>query len=659
MRSALCRTRWFVACLLSLLCTLPATPAAAGGLSPDLQAQVQRDPLSLRPVRVIVQLNRTGILSSLLALTYRAQWLGDLPLINATVLSVPQATLPLLSLDPLVAWISPDRKVGARWDRDTETLGANQVWVQPGATGRGIRVAILDTGLHPQAADLSGTTGSNRTVAWKDLVNGRRTPYDDSGHGTHVAGIVAGSGAASNGQFRGSAPSAEIVAVKVLDEECKGQVSTIIQGLTWCVQQRKALNLRVVNLSLGHRPGESYRNDPLCKAVRKAVSHGLVVVCSAGNGGKGSDEKPQYGGILSPGIEPTAITVGATNTHETRFRGDDSVASYSSRGPTYVDHLPKPDIVAPGNRIVSLRAPDSVADRNYPQHRIAPAAYGGTSSTAAYAVMSGTSMASAQVSGVVALMLQANPSLTPNATKALLMYTAQPLALRDASGQPLSPGLSLLTQGAGSVNAVGAVEVARQAGATTTVGAEWLQSTVVPRSTIAGFTFAWGQRVIWQDTLLQGLDLAGLLQSAWARLDPWGSDLAWVGNIFSRDSGVQAEQESWGQQLTWSDDPYYEYPPEEPPYDPGAEESYYPPDEYPDPESSPDETSGGPAGADPYEDPYSYDPYYYEPYSDPYYYEPYYYDPYYDPYYDETYYQEPYYDEPHPETSPYDSTAPY
>lgn len=611
MRQAVCRTHWVIASLLALLVIFPASPAAAGELAPDLKAQVSRDPLSSRPVRVIVQLSRSGVLSALLALAYRAQWLGDLPLINATVLSVPQSTLPLLSLDPLVAWISPDRKVGARWDRDTESLGANQVWVRSGAKGAGIRVAVLDTGLHPQAADLERPGGS-RTIAWKDLVHGRSTPYDDSGHGTHVAGIIAGSGAASNGQFRGSAPSAEIVAVKVLDGECRGQVSTIIRGLAWCLQQRSALNLRVVNLSLGHRPGESYRNDPLCKAVRRAVSQGLVVVCSAGNGGKDSHGRTQYGGILSPGIEPTAITVGATNTHETRFRGDDTVATYSSRGPTFADHLPKPDLVAPGNRIVSLRAPDSTADRLYPQHRIDPAAYGSGAGTSPYCVMSGTSMASAQVSGVVALMLQAQPALTPNATKALLMYTAQPLELRDAKGAPLSSGLSLLTQGAGSVNAVGAVELARRVNATTPVGAAWLEDSLAPRSTIAGFTFAWGQQVIWQDTLLKGFDLAGLLQSAWARLDPWGSEVFWSGTVDSRESGVSRDRETWGQQLTWSDDPYSTDSPEEESYDPDSEES----------QVSPDEPSGDADGTDPYESS-SYDPYYYEPYSDPYYEESY------------------------------------
>src|SRR5262249_19005156 len=160
--------------------------------------------------------------------------------------------------------------------------------------------------------------------------------------------------------------------------------------------------------------------------------------------------EPLYGGIDCPANEPSAITVGALNTHGTGPRADDTVCSYSSRGPTYLDQAAKPDLVAPGNEILSVRAPGSYLDQAYPGNRVR---WNPSAAQPEYFRMSGSSMAAPQVAGIAALMLDANPLLSPNAVKAVLMYTAQRLDLRDALGQPLAPGLSVLTQGAGSVNA--------------------------------------------------------------------------------------------------------------------------------------------------------------------------------------------------------------
>src|SRR5205823_2664927 len=275
----------------------------------------------------------------------------------------------------------------------------------------GVSVAVLDTGVSTKFTDFNAIGGkTSRIVAWKDVVSGMASPSDENGHGTHVAGIVLGSGNESNGLFTGVAPAANLVAGEVLDKNGAGTVSNVIAGINWCVQNKSLYNIRVINLSLGHDPGESYQTDPLCAAVRGAVKAGIVVVCAAGNKGKNSAGQVVYGGIQCPGNEPSAITVGAENTNQTADRVDDTVCTYSSRGPTSIDHLAKPDLVAPGNKIVSACANKSLLDTNYPANQVYPAAYGSAGSTNYYLILSGTSMAAPEVAGVAALMLQANPS---------------------------------------------------------------------------------------------------------------------------------------------------------------------------------------------------------------------------------------------------------
>ena len=229
-------------------------------------------------------------------------------------------------------------------------------------------------------------------------------------------------------------------------------------------------------MSLGMPAIDSYRNDPVCRAVRRLVDAGVVVFAAAGNNGKDSNGNKLYGHIHSPGNEPSAITVGATNTFGTDDRSDDGVATFSSRGPTrsfttdengvrHYDNLIKPDLVAPGNKLI-----DAEADGNYLVTQT-PSLDAGVSGADDRKMMylSGTSMATPVAAGTAALMLQANPSLTPNLVKALLMYTAQPLA-----------GYNMFEQGAGQINIVGAVQLAQSVrtdlSAATTVGSSLLTS---------------------------------------------------------------------------------------------------------------------------------------------------------------------------------------
>ncbi len=317
-----------------------------------------------------------------------------------------------------------------------------------GPTGDGVTVAILDSGVSAEQ-DL----GADRIVGWKDFVKGKRQPYDDAGHGTFVAGLIAGDGSASlpledggvaTMQYRGVAPQADVVGIKVLDQYGQGRASTVIAGIAWAMAHKDDYGIRVLNLSVGGDPVGPAGQDPVAMAVEAAWADGIVVVCAAGNEGDFG-----LGGVLSPGNDPYVITVGATDTHQTPEVRDDSVAAYSPRGPTLYDEIAKPDLVAPGNRVVSLREKGSFIDRSFPENRIpvdeyAPGAV--ASQKPAYLMLSGTSTSAPIVAGAVALMLQQDPSLTPDDVKLRLMRSADPVR-----------GAGEFEQGAGLLDVDGAL----------------------------------------------------------------------------------------------------------------------------------------------------------------------------------------------------------
>ncbi|WP_379153949.1 S8 family peptidase [Paenibacillus sp. sgz5001063] len=292
----------------------------------------------------------------------------------------------------------------------TPSIGATAVERSRGLTGKGINIAVLDTGVFPHP-DLVRPV--NRIVAFKDFINHRKRPYDDNGHGTHITGDAAGNGWLSKGKYRGPAPESGIVGVKVLDINGDGYDSTIIKGIEWCIAKRKLLKLRILSMSFGGTAGTSCGDDLLCQAVEKAVHAGLTVVIAAGNSGPGRKT------IESPGISPSAITVGAVDDRRTLTQKDDRITFYSSRGPTPCGKI-KPDIVAPGESVISLRAPGSQLSRNFPYLRFGKQ----------YFVLSGTSISTPIVSGAAAQLLQSCPSLTPCQVKARLKKHAFRLALK-------------------------------------------------------------------------------------------------------------------------------------------------------------------------------------------------------------------------------------
>ena len=256
------------------------------------------------------------------------------------------------------------------------------------------------------------------------------SPYDGYGHGTHVAGLIASSGSHSKGYYQGVAPGARIISLRVLDSHGAGYTSNVIKAVEFAVANRTSLGIHIINLSLGHPIYEPAANDPLVLAVESAVRAGIVVVVSAGNNGQDDSGEIGYAGISSPGNAPSAITVGTVDHKNTAWPHDDTVAPYSSRGPTWFDGFAKPDIIAPGHRLV---APVPSGARLYQQlvsQRVS--APWGSSSPMTHLRLSGTSMSTAVVSGVIASMLDVqqltfNRKITPNAIKAILQATALPL----------------------------------------------------------------------------------------------------------------------------------------------------------------------------------------------------------------------------------------
>ena len=429
-------------------------------VDPALRTRMQADPLALLPVIVEMQQpvapfigapNVDRALEALELLRFNGVPGVALSLIDAAAGFANAAGIEALNLAPDVARIHHDATVGpqpnaAPPDPPTspdqvsgiypQVVRATKVW-QQGITGGGVTVAILDSGI---AEDADLVQPDNRLLASVNFADERLTS-DPGGHGTHIAGIVAGNGSNSGGEFTGIAPQANVVDVRVLGSTGSGRISSVVRGIEWVLAHRTAYNIRVINLSFGAPATLPYRADPMSAAVEIAWRRGLVVVAASGNGGPDRDT------VVTPGIDPYAITVGATDDRGTIGRDDDLLAWFSAWGSA--DSNAKPDLVAPGRRIVSLRVPGSALDVLFPD-RVVVAQNGAT-----YFRLTGTSMATAVVSGAAALLLQRRPTLTPDQVKALLVGTTQPYG--EDSGQVLPDPIA---DGSGLLDAYAAVNTA-------------------------------------------------------------------------------------------------------------------------------------------------------------------------------------------------------
>jgi serine protease AprX len=430
---------------LTAFAILFAAASGVAGRGPSHRAHLSDDLLrhELRHTSSQTRVIAHGSTAEIAALAARhrldvVRWLagGAVLRANSSELAALAADMGVdhLSGDPLVTPSMSISNASTAADKTrTGSGGLLGLLATPGVTGQGIVVAVVDSGIaaHPALA--------KKVIASVSFVNGDPSTDDAYGHGTHVAGIITGSAAPAtpvtslyNG---GIAPGVQLVNVRVLDSRGRGYTSDVIAGLDWVVANRARYNIRIINLSLGHPVTEPAATDPLCEAVGRAVAAGLTVVVSAGNDGRSADGHRVLGGITSPGNSPLALTVGALNTWGTIARNDDTVADFSSRGPTRFDLAVKPDLAAPGTKIVSLEADGSYLSTTYPSLHIA----GGNGNT--YMRLSGTSMAAPMVTGAAALLLQGAPGLTAAQLK---------LALQTGSTYVSDGGL--VGAGAGSMN---------------------------------------------------------------------------------------------------------------------------------------------------------------------------------------------------------------
>ena len=259
--------------------------------------------------------------------------------------------------------------------------------------GRGVGIAVIDTGLslHPDYR--------SRITGWLDTMRGRLTPYDDCGHGSHVAGIAAGSGMRSKGIYTGIAPEADLVGIKVLDQKGNGHIPQIMRGMDWILREKERLHIRIVNISIGAGNNRIFPEESsFVKKVDELWDAGIVVVAAAGNKGPG----PMT--ICAPGNSRKIITVGSYDA------GIQKRAVRSGAGPTSAC-IKKPDVVAPGFHIISCSSYDTGPG------------------TAAYQQKSGTSMSTPVVSGAIALLLCRYPDMTPREVKIRLKNTCRDLHL--------------------------------------------------------------------------------------------------------------------------------------------------------------------------------------------------------------------------------------
>ena len=503
----------------------------AGKIAKDID---RRHPNSR--IDVIVQFTVTPTAAHYMRMSARGATVKTkLHSIKAAAFTLPVSALAQLEKDPDIVYVSPDRTVSLKntnaYESFATAVEAGVAEQQYGLDGTGVGIAVIDSGVadHVDFHTASGT----RVLHSESFVAGNTSTVDAYGHGTHVSGILGGNGAASASgsgyaqQIVGMAPNVNIINLRVLDQNGAGTDSQVIAAIQRAIALKTQYNIRVINLSLGRPVFESYTVDPLDQAVEQAWAAGIVVVVAAGNDGRDNSMGTDgFATIGSPGNDPAVITVGATRTMDTPTRNDDAIASYSSKGPTLFDHIVKPDIVAPGNRIGSLIVKNSTLDTEFPALEIAPT---GTCATAScpseYFRLSGTSMATPVVSGAVALMLQQNPALTPDTVKARIMKTAwkgfgQYCKSFDVYSNEYDNEYDLFTYGAGYLDinaALGDTDVANGVALSPTAVYNAANNTVTIVNTSS---VTWGTSVVWGNSIV------------------WGTSVVWGNSVLSASSVV-------------------------------------------------------------------------------------------------------------------------
>jgi serine protease AprX len=491
-------------------------------LTRSLQLLGSTDPVSV----IVLTYNPPSLLLKTLIVQLGGTIDREFQLLNGLAATLPVGSILQLSLNLEVSSISLNRLILPLMDVSRVAVGADTAQNSFGLDGKGIGVAIIDSGIDDSHEDLKTkntllNNGQKRVVYSENFVVGESTTRDLYGHGTHVAGIVAGDGYASSGSnsyrtIKGIAPVANLINLRVLNSNGSGAESDVIAAVERAVKLKTTYNIKIINLSLGAPVSDSYTKDPLCKVVDIAWQNGMVVVVSAGN--FGNTQYGPYGLITSPGNSPSVITVGATNTQGTAELSDDTITTYSSRGPTLFDHVVKPDLVAPGNRVKSLIADSSTLDLDpqFASNHVSPSYYltSSTGQKVRYFTLSGTSMASPVVAGAAALILQKDPSLNNHSVKLRLMASASKIfaqrydlftvgtGLLDIPAALASTGTATSSRSPYAVRTDdGEVQIIVDAGwdlqQEWSMGVVWGGNIIMSNGVVWGGSVVWGNGVVW------------------------------------------------------------------------------------------------------------------------------------------------------------------
>lgn len=557
--------------LVVLLAAPVALVADNSKISPDL--------INLPPgvqVQVIVQytpgtqLNCSGILGFLVCAVDDILQLGgaivnEIPIVNGLVAVLDLNGILQLSNQSNVVYISKDRMVTPFLNNAAAAVNAPAAW-KSGYTGAGIGVALIDSGVNNHPDLQTGILPLSRVVYNQSFVSGNSSASDQYGHGTHIAGSIAGDGLSSSGPvysktFMGIAPSADVVNLRVLDQNGSATDSEVIAAINQAISLKSKYNIRVMNLSLGRAVFESYKLDPLCQAVEKAWKSGIVVVVAAGNNGR-YQPTDGYSTVTAPGNDPYVITVGAMKPMGTPTRTDDLIASYSSKGPTVVDHVVKPDIVAPGNLLVSTETPNTTLYSTETSNLVPLSYYmfGGSSSPSkTYFTLSGTSMATGIVSGVVADLLQAHPALTPDQVKARLMKTAYKTFPASSSVYDPTTGITYTDQYDVFTIGAGYVDLAAALASTDLANGKAISPTAVYNSSTGNVTMTsdpssvWGSSYTWSGPAVWGSNqFVGGSSVMWGATNPGGSSVMWGATDLAGSSVMWGANTSSGFSTIWS-----------------------------------------------------------------------------------------------------------
>jgi len=561
--SVLKTTTWGTRLALLALITLLA---AGLSLADGKKSKLSKDADALKgghkgaTVDVIIQFNQTPTEAHHQKVRNKGGALKTkLDFIKSGHYSVPTEALDALAGDPDVAYITPNRPVKGSLDHVVSAVNADLAYAS-GWDGTGVGIAVIDSGVS-SVYDLNADDNqSSRLVYSQSFVAGDSSTGDAFGHGTHIAGIVAGNGYLSSTSnypcvYRGIASEAKIVNLRVLDSTGAGTDSSVIAAIQQAISLKNTYNIRVINLSLARGVYESYKLDPLCQAVESAWRAGIVVVVAAGNMGQYDGANTNgYGTIGAPGNDPYVITVGATNTRGAGAQTAQMMTSYSSKGPTAIDHVVKPDLVAPGNGVVSRMAQGGNAlVSSHPALAVYPCnssrlSCGPQFGSARYMRLSGTSMATPVVSGVAALLLEKTPSLTPDQVKARLMksawkgFASHTTATDKGTGVLYQIEQDLFAVGAGAVDAsaalantdfapsfVGAAKspTAVYNSLTNTISIVGEPSTIWNNSVVWGDSLVWGNSVVWGDSLVWGNSVVWGDSLVWGNSVVWGDSVLW------------------------------------------------------------------------------------------------------------------------------------